>query len=159
MTAPGPLEFVDGRFAGIAQGTLLTDAAEALGVAPQLLFDTEPLPGVGVCNGTEAPWVIRTGGLQLVFEDLEGSADTAFLTNWGYIGGPVAGFTEMIAPRGIKIGMTRQELLDAYPEVEDPYHDTEIYVYEPVSMRFGLTDDTVQWFGIVDCVFEGVPAD
>jgi hypothetical protein len=148
---------VDGRFLGAAQGALLADVAVAFGLTPARSSEIDPLGELG-CTGTEDPWVIQSGGLTMVFEDWEGSAHTAMLTNWSYAGGPVAGFTEMVAPRGIRVGSTRQDVAAAYPEAVDLDREY-IYVYEPVNMRFRLTGDTVEWFGVVDCIFEGTPED
>ena len=92
----------------------------------------------------------------MVFEDPEGVVEEARLTNWSYFGGPVGGYTEMVAPLGIRVGSTRQEILAAYPESQEMGRDY-IFVYQPVNMRFAMSGDTVAWFGIVDCVFEPAP--
>jgi hypothetical protein len=151
VTLPARLEFVDGKFLGIAQGSPLTFAAEVLGVTPVPLVGAVLDPPVRACTGTPDPWVIRTGGLTLVFEG--SSAESAFLTNWTYTGGPVAVFTEMLAPADIRIGDTRDQLEAAYPGFTD-YGD-EIDVSAPLYLRFGVENNTVSWFGIIDCVFEG----
>jgi hypothetical protein len=133
----------------------MADAAAALDIPPVHASTVDMSSTIaGACTGTPDPWVIVAGGLTLFFEDFDGSADTAFLTNWNYTGGPVGRFTEMIAPRGIGVGSTRQDIAAAYPEVEF-IDDSEIFIVEPVNMRFAMSGDTVQWFGIVDCVFEG----
>jgi hypothetical protein len=153
VTREGPLEFVDGKFLGIAQGSLLTDAVSALGVAPVLLYDLDP-PAFA-CTGTDAPWAIRSGGLTLVFEG--SSEDTAFLTNWMYIGGSVAEFTEMVAPNDVRIGDARGKVEAAYPGFSDI--GDEIAVSNPVYLRFAFENNMVNWFGIIDCVFEEIPLD
>jgi hypothetical protein len=77
--------------------------------------------------------------------------ETAQLTNWSYVGGPVAGFTEMVAPGGIRIGETRDQLVEAYPEHAD-YGD-EIDVSSPF-LEFILDGDAIMRFGVIECVFE-----
>jgi hypothetical protein len=96
----------------------------------------------------------------LVFEEPPMMSDgqpesPAILTNWRYIGGPVAGYTELIAPNGIRIGDTRDALVAASPNFTDL--GTEIDVLTPVFLRFGFDSETVSNFGIVDCLFEGEP--
>ena len=147
----GPLEFVDGKFLGIRQGSLLADAAAALGVTPVPISGLDQSEPVYACTGTPDPWVIRTGGLTLVFES--SAPEPKFLTNWRYIGGPVASFTEMVAPNDMRIGDTRAKLEAAYPGFTDLVD--EIDVSTPMSLRFGVENDTVNWFGIIDCVMEG----
>jgi hypothetical protein len=143
------LEFVDGKFLGIAEGSLLTSAAQALGISPVPFSEAEFDTPVYACTGTPDPWVIRTGGLTLVFEG--SSADTAILTNWTYTGGDAAGFTEMVAPRGIRIGDSRESLIAAYPDYVD-YGD-EITVTDPY-LEFVIDNETVTRFGIIECVAE-----
>jgi hypothetical protein len=150
------LEFVDGTFVGIRQGSLLTDAVTALGVEPVPLSEVDLAEPVYACTGTADPWVIRSGGLTLVFERPTPSDDFR-LTNWRYIGGPVAGFTEMVAPFDIRIGDPRSKLEAANPGFAD-YVD-EIDVGDPFYLRYGVENNIVNWFGIIDCVFESVPAD
>lgn len=112
---------------------------------------------VYACTNTPEPWVIRTGGLTLVFENPDGSSeDHASLTNWRYIGGPVAGITEMVAPHDIRIGDTRDKVEAANPDFTD-YVD-ELWVSNPF-LRFGVPNGVVEWFGIIDCVFEPQPID
>jgi hypothetical protein len=153
VTKPGALEFVDGKLLGIAQYSLLTFAAQVLGVTPVPLYDQEFDPPVHACTGTLQPWVIRSGGLTLVFEG--SSADTAVLTNWTYTGGPAAGFTEIVAPYDIRIGDPRSKLEAANPDRAD--YVNEIHVGTPFYLRYGLENDVVNWFGIIDCVFEQNP--
>ena len=146
----GPLEFVDGKLLGIAQGTELAFATTALGVTPVRLNDAEFDPPVIGCTGTPDPWVIRTGGLTLVFESLPG--EEPILSNWTYTGGPVAGFTEIIAPNGIRIGDPRSAVEAANPGFLDLVD--QIDVFEPFYLRYDVENDVVNWFGIVDCLFE-----
>ena len=146
----GPLEFVDGKLLGIAQGTELAFATAALGVTPVRLNDVEFDPPVIGCTGTPDPWVIRTGGLTLVFESLPG--EEPILSNWTYTGGPVAGFTEIIAPNGIRIGDPRSAVEAANPGFLDLID--QIDVNEPFYLRYDVENDVVNWFGIVDCLFE-----
>ncbi len=155
VSKPGALEFVDGKLLGIRQGSLLTFAAEVLGVTPVRLFDVEFDPPISACIGTPNPWVIRSGGLTLVFEG--SSAETAILTNWTYTGGFAAGFTEIVAPYNIRIGDPRSTLQAAYPSFTD-YVD-EIHVGIPFYLRYGVENNIVNWFGIIDCVFEQVSTD
>ena len=154
-TTTGPLEFVDGTFVGIRQGSLLTDAVTALGVEPMTVSEAELAGPVYACTGTADPWVIRSGGLTLVFERWTPSDDYV-LTNWRYIGGPVAGFTEMVGPGDIRIGDTRGKVEEAFPDFTDL--GDELMVSSPVQ-RFGLVDNIVDWFGPIDCVFEFAPTD
>jgi hypothetical protein len=153
--APGPLEFVDGTFLGISQGTLMTDAAAALSASPVALSDLDPSVTVFACTGTPDPAVIQSGGLTLVFESWEGTP--AVLTNWMYVGGPVGRFTEMVAPHDLRIGDSRDQVVAAYPDFMDL--GNEIAVFDP-TLRFAFEDGVIAWFGIIDCVFEGSePAD
>jgi hypothetical protein len=149
------LEFVDGKLLGISQGSLLSFAAEVLGITPVPLFDGELNPPVYACTGTPDPWLIRSGGLTLVFEGE--SAETAFLTNWMYTGGPAAGFTEIVAPNDVRIGDPRSKLEAANPGFTD--YGTQIDVGSPFYLRYDVENDIVNWFGIIDCVFEDLPAD
>ena len=105
--------------------------------------------------GTLAPWSIRTGGLTLVFEG-QSEASSA-LTNWTYSGGPVAGFTELVAPNGIRIGDNRADVAAAHPGATDL--GDEVAVASPVVLRFAMDEDVVESFGIIDCVFEGQPSE
>jgi hypothetical protein len=83
--------------------------------------------------------------------------DAYVLTNWRYVGGPVAGFSEMVAPSDIRIGDPRSKLEMANPGFTD--YGGEIDVGTPFYLRFGVENGTVSWFGIVDCVFEQTPTD
>lgn len=154
-TSTGPLEFVDGTFLDIRQGSLLTDVVAVLGVGTMMLSEAERAQPVYACTGTADPRVIRSGGLTLVFERWTPSDDYV-LTNWRYIGGPVAGFTEMVGPGNIRIGDTRDKVEAAFPDFTDL--GDEISVGSPVQ-RFGLVDNIVDWFGPIDCVFEFAPTD
>jgi hypothetical protein len=145
----GPLEVVNGVFLGISQGSLLVDAARALNLTPVLNPQTN---GYG-CMGNGDVWVLASGGLNLYFEG--SSAETAVLTNWSYTGGPLLGFTEMVDAKGIGVGDTRQELLAAYPSAAD--YGTQIFPPDGSNMRFDLVGDTIDWFGVIDCVTEQVP--
>ena len=69
--------------------------------------------------------VIRSGGLTLVFEHLT-PADDYRLTNWQYVGGPAAGFSEIVAPFGIRIGDARSELDAANPDFTDYISEIEV---------------------------------
>ncbi len=153
--ASGVLEFVDGALLGIHLGSLLSAAAESFGLTPAHLADVESDPPVRACTGTPAPWAIRSGGLIMVFEG--DSAETAILTNWTYTGGPVAGFAEIVAPHDVRIGDPRADVVEANPDGDD-YGD-EIHVGSPFYLRYGIDNDVVAWFGIIDCAFEQVPAD
>lgn len=106
---------------------------------------------VYACTGTADPMVIRSGGLTLVFEHSTPD-DDYLLTNWQYVGGPAAGFAEIMAPFGIRIGDARSELEAANPDFAD-YID-EIDVVRPFFLRYGVENDIVNWFGIIDCAFE-----
>jgi hypothetical protein len=109
------LEFVDGALLGIRQGSLLTDAVSAFGVEPMTVSEAELAGPVYACTGTADPMVIRSGGLILVFEHSTPD-DDYLLTNWQYVGGPAAGFAEIVAPFGIRIGDARSELEAANPD-------------------------------------------
>lgn len=151
----GQLEVVGGEFLGIGSGSLLPDAVRVLGVAPTV---EQPDQGVGRFDPalSWAPcltlpgdhWSISAEGLTLLFEGR--SIDDARLTNWVYTGGPVAGYAQMVAPEGITIGRTRQDIDAAYPQAVALGGDA-IDVYEPVLLRFGMSGDTIEWFGRVDC--------
>ena len=149
-TDRGPLEFVDGKLLGISQGTELAFATAALGVTPVRLNDVEFDPPVSGCTGTPDPLVIRTGGLTLVFEAFEG--EEPILSNWTYTGGPVAGYSEIVAPFEIRIGDSRSKVEAANPGFLD-LRD-QIDVYEPFYLRYDVENDVVNWFGIIDCLFE-----
>jgi hypothetical protein len=142
------LEFVDGKFLGIAQGSRLPDVVLILGITPVRVSELDPADVPFACTGTDDPSVIRTGGLALVFEDV--AADTSVLTNWTYSGGPIAGYEELVAPNGVKVGDTRQDLTTAYTDFQD-FGDV-IDVYQPVHLRFAFEGDTIKWFGIIDCL-------
>jgi len=148
------LEFVDGAFLGIEQGTLMTDAASTLAATPVRLSELAVTPTVQACTGPD-PWVIQTGDLTLYFDG--STADTAFLTNWTYFGGPIAGYTELIAPPDIRIGDSRDEVIAANPDFMDL--GDEIHVFEPVLLRFAFVDNMIEWFGIIDCVAEEMPVE
>jgi hypothetical protein len=150
---PRALEFVDGQLLGISQGSQLTSAEDILGVTALPMFGNEFDPPISACTGTPDPRVIRTGGLTLVFEG--SSLETAFLTNWTYTGGPAAGFTEIVAPGDIRIGDPRSKLEAANPGFAS--YGGEIDVGSPFYLRYGVENDTVNWFGVIDCVFEGEP--
>ena len=154
-TTTGPLEFVDGTFLGMRQGSLLTDAVTALGVEPMTASEAELTGPVYACTGTTDPMVIRSAGLTLVFEHLTPSDDYV-LTNWRYTGGPVAGFTEMVGPGNIRIGDPRDKVEAAFPDLADM--GDQLSVSSPVQ-RYGLVDNIVDWFGPIDCVFESLPTD
>lgn len=149
------LEFVDGALLGIAQGSSLTSAMSAFGVTPVPYFGTDFDPPVNSCTGTPEPWVIRSGGLTLVFEG--SSEETAVLTNWTYTGGPTAGFAEIVAPGDMRIGDPRSKFEAANPTFTD--YGGELDVGEPFFLRYGFENDVVSWFGIIDCAFEQQPVD
>ena len=147
---------MDGTFVGLRQGSLLDDAVTALAVEPITVSEAQRAGPVYACTGTADPSVIRTGGLTLVFERSTPS-DPYVLTNWRYIGGPVADFTEMVAPFDIRIGDPRSKLETANPGFTD--YGGEIDVGTPFYLRFGVETGTVDWFGLVDCLFEQTPTD
>jgi hypothetical protein len=145
----GRLDFIDGRFLGIRQGTLLADATEVLGVEPVQASSLDPAT-LRACLSTADAWVVRTGGLTLVFEEVEGVG--ALLTNWTYEGGPIAGYDELYAPHDLRIGDTRHDLTTAFPDSSE--HGDAIDIYQPFLLRFGLDGDTIAWFGVIDCALE-----
>ena len=150
VSEPGPLEFVDGKLLGIAQGTSLTFAADTLGIEPVRLNDVEFDPPVFACTGTPDPWMIRTGGLTLVFEAFEG--EEPILSNWTYTGGPAAGYSEIVAPFDVRIGDPRGKLEEANPDFAG-YGD-EVHVGTPFYLRYYFENDVLIRFGIIDCLFE-----
>ncbi len=105
-----PLKVVEARFLGVGSVSFLSDATAALGVAAVEERQDEvkqPNPAIPFAACLTHPgnhWSIYAGGLTMVFEGE--SADSAQLTNWQYTGGPIAGFSEMVAPNGIAIGAT-----------------------------------------------------
>jgi hypothetical protein len=143
----GPLEFSDGRFLGIRQGSLLADASAVLGVEPIRLSEADLTGADAGCTQTPDVWVIQNAGLTLYFEELDGINST--LTNWTYEGGPVAGFDELVAPHDIHIGDTRSDVTAAYTNFDDLH--SVIDVYQPFPLRFALDGDTITWFGVIDC--------
>lgn len=145
----GILEFAE--FTDMVQGPLLPSVASALGVTPVRLQDLDPSVAPLACTGTDEPWVLTTGGLTLVFEGP--SFDEAFLTNWRYVGGPVAQFTELQAPNGIAIEAERSDVVAAFPDYVDLVDEIQVSPF----LRFGFDNEQVSWFGIVDCVFEQAP--
>ncbi len=90
-------------------------------------------------------------------ESFSASAKTAILTIWTYTGGFAAGFTEIVAPYDIRIGNPRSTLEAANPSFTD-YVD-EIHVGSPFYLRFVVENNIINWFGIIDCIFEQAPAD
>lgn len=155
-TAPaGPLVFDGATFAGLAQFSPVSAAVAAFGVEPVALATLAPGP-LYACTGTPDPQVIGVGGLTLVFET-PAPGEEPILTNWEYVGGPVGTYTEMIAPNGIRLGDSRSTLLAAFPDHLDLGGD--ISVFDPTPLRFSLVGDAIEWFGVVDCVFEADPTD
>ena len=77
------------------------------------------------------------------------SADTAILTNWHYTGGTAAGYSKMVA-NGVTVGSSRQDLLSADPAAYSTGDEVAA-----LSLQFFLDGDTVTWFGVIDCAFEG----
>lgn len=135
-----PLEIDRGAFLGLRVGVRLADALPMLGVAPVL----EHARGADACSTAEGDrWVMRAGGLTLVFEGT--ATSTARLANWEYVGGPAAGFTEMVAPDGVTIGATRHDVLLAYDHARDL--GSAIEVGDPVHLRFRLDGDKVVSIG------------
>jgi hypothetical protein len=151
----GPVEVVDGTVHEIGRGMRLPDAIRILGVSPIPASDLEPEVSDRACTSTAMPWVVRTGGLTLVFEGP--SPDRAWLTNWWYSGGPAAGFTEVLAPHGVAIGERRDDVIRAYGAVTDL--GEVIDVVDPAPLRFGLDGDRITWFGVIDCATEVEPPD
>lgn len=141
-----PLEVVDGRFLGIGQGSSLAEALQVLGVKPVL--ESADQFATAACSAVhDERWVMHAEGLTLVFEGT-GPA-TARLANWQYTGGPAMGFTEMVAPKGITVGGTRQDILAAYDVTTDS--GNFIDVDDPVQLRFGLDRGSISWFGSTSC--------
>jgi hypothetical protein len=151
-----PLKVDRGRVLGIESGTLLSVALRTLGVKPVVEPSDQPIqtngsgPAVELEACSEHPgdrWVISSAGLTLVFEGP--SASTARLSVWRYTGGPAVGFTALVAPHGLVVGGTREDLLSAF-EQADALGDT-IDVGAPVNLRFGLEGDVITWFGNAAC--------
>ncbi len=94
--------------------------------------------------------MIQTGGWTLVFEGY--SAEEAIVSNWIYVGGPAAGYTAIVAPGGIRIGDSRSAVEAANPDVYDL--GDEIWAYSEFFLRYGIESGTVDWFGVIDCLFE-----
>jgi hypothetical protein len=155
-TAPaGPLVFDGATFLGLVQGSPISAGVAAFGVEPVAMSALDPGP-VYACTGTPDPQVIGVGGLTLVFETPEPGVEP-ILSNWEYVGGPVGAYTEMIAPNGIRLGDSRATLLAAFPDHYD--QGTDVSVFDPTPLRFSLAGDAIEWFGVVDCLFEGDPTD
>jgi hypothetical protein len=152
-TTIGPVQLVDGRVYGIGRGTPLGDAVDVLGVDPVAASALDPTAIQRACTGLSESWVIQSGGLTLFFEG--SSAEDAWLTNWWYSGGPIAGSTELVTSTGIRVGDSRQDILAAHTGVSDL--GTEIDVVHPSPLRYGLDGDTVTWFGVIDCATEIEP--
>ncbi|MCU1503815.1 MAG: hypothetical protein JWM12_3169 [Ilumatobacteraceae bacterium] len=147
-TPARPLEFVDGKFLGISQGVTLDDVVGILGIAPKPMSQVSLDPRVEACPGTPEPSIIQTGGLTLMFEGIP--SQPTILTNWAYTGGPVAEFTELVAPGGIRIGDTRQAFVAAHPDAMDLVDEMQI---AEAQLRFRFDEhDTIVTFGIVECV-------
>jgi hypothetical protein len=149
-----PLKVDGGRVLGIESGTLLSAALRTLGVKPVVEPYDQPIQTNGSAVELEAcsehpgdRWVISSAGLTLVFEGP--SASTARLSVWRYTGGPAVGFTALVAPHGVVVGGTREDLLSAF-EQADALGDT-IDVGAPVNLRFGLEGDVIAWFGNAAC--------
>ncbi|MEY2445557.1 MAG: hypothetical protein QOE00_2137 [Ilumatobacteraceae bacterium] len=157
LTAPSmsvPLEVVGGTFLGIGKGSFLADALSVLGVAvvaehaDQLVGQSRAAVDFAPCSASATDhWVMHADGLTLLFEG--GSADTARLTKWQYTGGPAIGFTELVAPKGVKIGGTRRDVMSAYKKVEEV--GAAIRVSEPAQLQFVMRGDSIVSFGSTRC--------
>lgn len=147
----------DGAVSGIRQGSSLTEAAATLQLTPEHFTPDrppeDPPPFFG-CTGTPDPWLLRSGGLTLVFEGT--SSETAAMTNWMYVGGPTLGFSKLVAPGGLEVGGTRAQVVGMFPDHQD--FGNEIHLVTPL-LRFYLDGDTITAFGIIDCVLEGFSGD
>lgn len=153
--APGPLVFEGATFLGLVQGSPISAGVAAFGVDPVAISSLDPGP-LYACTGTPDPQVISVGGLTLVFETPAPGVEP-ILSNWEYLGGPVGAYTEMIAPNGIRLGDSKATLLAAFPDSYD--QGSEVSVFDPTPLRFSVASGAVEWFGVVDCLFEGDPTD
>jgi hypothetical protein len=150
-----PLEVRGGTFLGIGTGSFLADALAVLGVAVVFVPAGQPNDeqSTGAAHLTPCStsagdhWMMYANGLTLLFEGR--SADTARLTSWQYTGGPAIGFTELVAPKGVKIGGTRRDIVAAYKKLEDL--GGTIQVSAPVELQFGLRGDSIVAFGSTVC--------
>jgi hypothetical protein len=148
-----PLQVVQGRFLGIGLGSSLGEALRVLGLTPVVEHADQPMQQSNTttplrpCIASGDRWMIHADGLTLEFEG--GSAATAKLTSWVYTGGPVVGFTQMVASEHITIGGTRRSVLAAYPGAHD--RGNVIEVVAPASLQFGLQGGAVSWFGATAC--------
>jgi hypothetical protein len=148
-----PLEVVGGTFLGIGTGSFLADALAVLGVAAVPEHAGQAIGQNNTANltpcwpSTGDHWVMYANGLTLLFEGR--SADTARLTKWQYSGGPAIGFTELVAPKGVRIGGTRRDIVSAYKNVEEAR--AALRVTEPAQLQFELGGDSIVSFGSSDC--------
>lgn len=147
-TNSAPLDLVDGKILGIGVNSRLRDAELALGVAAVL----NPVPREGVACTEGDAWVIRSNNLNMFFEGA--SADQALLSNWSYTGGPALGYSELIAPDGLRIGDSRAALVALYGE---NFIDNEI---RAAAIEFVVDDNgVIERFGVVECATEIIPDD
>ena len=150
-----PLEVKGGTFLGIGTGSFLPDALAVLGVAVVAVPAGQPQGEQGIeatdltpCSTSPRDhWMMNADGLTLLFEGP--SPDTAVLTNWEYTGGPAIGFTELVAPKGVKIGGTRRDIATAYKKLVDL--GATIQVGEPVQLQFRLRGNSIVGFGSTAC--------
>jgi hypothetical protein len=133
---------------------LLSAALRTLGLKPVVEHSDQPIHTAGPAVEFEAcsdhagdRWVISSTGLTLVFEGP--TLSTARLSVWRYTGGPAVGFTALVAPHGVVVGASREDLLSAFEQAGDL--GGTIDVGPPVNLRFGLEDDVITWFGNADC--------
>ena len=69
------------------------------------------------------------------------------------IGGPARGYTGIVAPGDVRIGDPRSAVEAANPGFVD-IGGGLLDVYDPFALRYGVESGNLDWFGIIDCIFE-----
>lgn len=146
---------VDGLSIGpLRWGAVVADAEAILGVAAVAVSPDGPLVGAdplipfsACATTTTTLWVVRAGGLTLLFEGP--TKASAALTNWQYIGGAAGPWSEIIGPAGVRIGASTEEIATA---ASIPVSDVGLGLL--LGLKSGVSEGRLVWFGAVECVFE-----
>ena len=133
----------------------MPDAVAILGIAPIAIPASDFTSTAWACRSGLPAWRIQNGTWEMIFEG--DSEAQAVLSDWRYQGGPIAGYTGIVAPFGVHVGDSRadvQAVLGSYSDSSD-IGSGDIYVYGspvgPSGLRFEIPGATVVSFGVIDC--------